>query len=185
MTCQASSGADVESIKRDSTPALQPCPPTPPVRTFSTASRARRARRAGWRCACRSGTPRGRCPECGASTGRSWLTRCRPCPLPAAGPAALRPCRATAAPGSRGVRGDCSHGHSAVGPAMTRRCKSRHPSGALIVKDAAGLVLVLLANTSTWVLNTLTGPTGVARSGDISRWPERHARAIRWVSYGH
>jgi hypothetical protein len=54
--------------------------------------------------------------------------------LPAAGPAALRPCRATAAPGSRRTRGNRRGGHA---PQVQRWCPARkrgHPSGAPILK---------------------------------------------------
>ena len=105
--CQASSGTAQRVGHR-------------PVRIFSTSSRARRARRTGccrtYKGAARSMHWRRR----GGSTVRNWLAPFGSGTFPVAGPAALRPCRATAAPGSRRTRGDRRDGRSAACPALAR-----------------------------------------------------------------
>jgi hypothetical protein len=134
--CQASGEANVSTINRGRAvvcpvvvcPALQPCL-TPPVRTsLRFQGRAPRAARAGRR-TCNSAAHPEHCPGRSASAVRSWLGTLRALERsPAAGPAAFRPCRATAAPGSRRTRGDRRDRLSAADPALVRRCRWGHPS---------------------------------------------------------
>ncbi len=89
--------------------------------------RAQRAARAGL-CTCGGAATR-TVSRHGTSTVRAYRTPFGPLAcFPAAGPAALRPCRATAVPGWHQSRGDRRDEHSAVRPAPGARRREEGPS---------------------------------------------------------
>jgi hypothetical protein len=131
----------------------RPSGPLPRENFLKRFSRARRARRTGWpphmqkRRATRA-LSQARRIDCPSLAGHLV----DPDTLPVRRSAALRPCRATAASGSRRTRGDRqtnSLTRCRRPSAGARRCKRGHPSGALILKPCKFAVKLVCNRRTT------------------------------------